>query len=119
MIAHDQHALDAWLSKTWPSGVIAVGGCDAENQPFCRMLASNSAPQLTEEFWLSLNEAVAQLAAYRCGEGRSVWLFETAVLHVSTRGDGAWAGILAPRELAQSVQSAMQTRLQDFVGMVE
>ena len=119
MIAHDQHALDAWLNQTWPGDVIAVGGCDADNQPVCRILAQNNAPQLTEEFWLSLNEAVAQLAAYRCGEGRSVWVFETAVLHVTTRGDGAWAGVLAPRELAQSVQSGVQTRLGEFVGMVE
>ena len=119
MIAHDQHSLDAWLNQTWPGDVIAVGGCDADNQPFCRILVPNNAPQLTEEFWLSLNEAVAQLEAYHCGEGRSAWVFETAVLQMSTRGDGAWAGVLAPRGLAQSVQSMIQSRLRDFVGMVE
>ena len=117
MIAHDQQVLDVWLKQNWPGGVIAVGGCDADNQPFSRVLSSDAAPQLTEEFWLSLNEAVAQLAAYHCGEGRCVWVFETAVVHVCTRSDGAWAGVLAPRELSQSLQAAMQSRLRDFIGM--
>src|SRR5688572_11151641 len=99
MIAHDFQILEAWLSHPWPPGVIAAGGCSADDRPFCRIVGSDNAPKLPDEFWLTLNEAVAQLAAYDCGDGPALWVFETAVLQVAVRLDGAWAAAMTAREV--------------------
>jgi hypothetical protein len=119
MIAHDVEVVQAWLSKPWPTGVIAAGGCSADGRSFCRIVSSDSLPQLPDAFWVMLNEAVAQLAAYGCGDGREAWVFETAVLHLTGRADGAWAAALIPREVSAGVQAAVQARLREFVAMVE
>jgi len=119
MITHDAQVVDAWLDQSWPGGLIAAGGCDAEGKPFFRALDENASAEIKEECWATLNEAVAQLAAYDCGEGRTNWVFETAILWLAHRPDGAWAGIITPRELAQSIQVAVKSRLSAFVSAAE
>ena len=119
MIAQDLQILETWLGQPWPNGVIAAGGCSADHQPFHRMIGSDHQPRLKDEFWLTLHEAVSQLAAYGCGDGRAMWVFEGAVLHLAARPDGAWAAAMIPREVSAAVQNAVQTRLREFVSMVE
>jgi hypothetical protein len=119
MTTHDAQVVDAWLGQAWPGGLIAAGGCDAEGKPFFRALDEEAAAQIKEESWLTLNEAVAQLAAYDCGEGRTNWMFEAGILWIAHRPDGAWAGIITPRELPHSLLVSVKSRLAEFVSAAE
>ncbi len=105
-----------WLKRPWPGGLLFVGGCSADGTPFGQALTQDSAMQVNQKSWVTLNEAVAQLAAYGCESANSVWVFESAVMWVARRGDGAWAGVFAPRELPEGIKSAAKSRLAEFVS---
>ena len=119
MTTHDNESLETWLNRPWPGGLIAVGGYGASGSPFFRHLAQDNAAQVGDECWVTLNEAVAQLAAHGCGSGNSVWVFESATIWVARRPDGAWVGVLAAREMSQGVLSAMKSRLAEFISSVD
>jgi len=116
MTAYDAEVVSIWLNQEWPAGILMVGGCDADGKTFCRRLGENSAVSASDECWQTLNEAIAQLAAYDCGGERTKWIFETAIIFAARRSDGAWAGIMTPRELPQSLQSNVNSRLAEFVS---
>ena len=118
MTEHQTGWLNTWLSQPWPGGLILVGGCSADGKPFCQALGENPATRVSDECWLALNEVVAQLAAYGWPRGDSVWTFESAVMWVASRDDGAWAGVLAPPELPEGFQSAAKSRLAEFMSPV-
>jgi hypothetical protein len=117
MNVHDSQVIETWLEQPWPTGVLAAGGC-AEDRPFSRVLASDFG-LLPDEFWLTLDEAVAQLEAYSFGAGRAFWIFEGGVLNVARRVDGAWVAAITPREVAHSVQAAVESRLREFVALTD
>jgi hypothetical protein len=75
--------------------------------------------QVNQKSWSTLNEAVAQLAAYGCESANSVWVFESAVMWVARRADGAWAGVFAPRKLPEGIRSAAKLRLAEFVSAAQ
>ena len=105
-----------WLKRPWPGGLIFVGGYSADGTPFGQPLTQDSAVQVNQQSWVTLNEAVAQLAAYGCETTNSVWVFESALMWVARRADGAWAGVFAPRELPEGIKSAAKSRLAEFVS---
>jgi len=119
MTAQTTGWLSAWLSRPWPGGLFFVGGCGADGVPFSQALTQDSAVQVNQQSWVTLNEAVAQLAAYGCENANSVWTFETAVMWVARRSDGAWAGVFAPRELPEGIKSAAKSRLVEFVSAAD
>jgi hypothetical protein len=98
--------------------VLVAGGCDADNRPFSRVLAQGFAP-IPDDFWVTLDEAVAQLEAYAFGEGKASWVFESGLLNMARRADGAWVAALTPREVAQSVHAAVELRLREFVALTD
>jgi hypothetical protein len=116
MTAYDTEVISVWLDQSWPSGIIAVGGCDAEGKIFSNGLGDKAARQIADQCWMTLNEAVAQLAAYDFGEGQSKWVFENAIIYSVRRPDGAWAGIMAPRGVPQTLQATVQSRLAQFAS---
>ena len=116
MTAHDIEVVEAWVGQSWPSGVIAVGGCDAEGKAFYRAVQPGTDTCLDDQHWLTMNEAIAQLSAYDCGKGRTQWIFETAIIFAARRSDGAWAGIVSARELPQALVATVQERLEQFVS---
>ena len=116
MTVFDTEVINAWLGQTWANGVLAVGGCDGEGRIFSRLLDEKVASQIGDHCWLVLNEAIAQLAAYDCGETHSCWVFESAIILVGRRHDGAWAGIVTPRELSETLAKAVESRLAQFVS---
>lgn len=118
MNVHDSQVIETWLEQSWPTGVLAAGGCDADNRPFSRLLAPGFG-SLSDKFWLTLDEAVAQLEAYEFGAGRASWVFESGVLNLARRPDGAWVAALTPREIAHSVQTAVEARLREFVALAD
>ena len=61
-----------------------------------------------------INEAVVQLDAYGFNNRNLAWVFETVILWTAVRADGAWAGVLAPREITVSKRDAIKSRLADF-----
>ena len=117
MITQDLEMVEVWLKQPWPTGVMVAGGCSADGQPFARSIGAARPLELSDDFWLIINEAVAQLDAYGCGKDRAIWVFETGVMHVVVRTDGAWAGALSAREVSLTVQQGMQARLMEFVSM--
>jgi hypothetical protein len=119
MTGYDTEVVSIWLSQDWPAGAAMVGGCDSEGQPFCRQLEGNSASPSSDDCWRTLNEAIAQLTAYDCGGERAKWVFETAIIFTARRSDGAWAGIVTPRELPQTLQNTIDSRLEQFVSAAE
>jgi hypothetical protein len=116
MTAHDIEVVSVWVGQNWPSGIIAVGGCDPEGKTFCRAVQEGSDACLDDQHWLTLNEAIAQLAAYDCGTGRMRWIFESTIIFAARRSDGAWAGIVTPRELPQTLVAAVEERLEQFIS---
>ncbi len=116
MTEHDKDWLGAWLARPWPGGLLFVGGCDANGAPFSQALTQDRAMQVGQSSWGTLNEAVAQLAAYGCESGNSVWVFESAVMWIARRTDGAWTGVFAPRELPDAIKSATKERLAEFAS---
>jgi hypothetical protein len=119
VITQDLQMVEVWLAQPWPNGVIAAGGCSADARPFTRTLHSSRSLVLPPEFWVTLNEAVAQLGAYGCGGDRATWVFEGAVMHVATRSDGAWAAAIVTREVSPTIEKGVQARLREFVSMGE
>ena len=105
-----------WLKRPWPGGLFFVGGCTADGIPFVQALTQDGAVQVNQKSWQTLNEAVAQLAAYGCESASSTWFFESAVLWVARRTDGAWAGVFAPLELPDGIKSAAKSRLAEFIS---
>jgi hypothetical protein len=116
MTTQDTECLETWLSRPWPGGLIAAGGYGADGSPFYRRLAQDSASHVSDECWVTLNEAVAQLDAHGCGSGNSVWVFESGTIWIARRSDGAWVGVLAPREVSEGVRSATKSRLAEFIA---
>jgi len=107
---------ERWLGETWPAGALHVGGCDSQGKLFSRSLVESGPTHISNEAWSTLNEAVAQLDAHGCGNGRSIWVFEQAMLWVARRPDGAWAGIFAASTLSDVTRSALEARLEEFGG---
>jgi len=114
MIATPTQDLDKWVQQAWPTGVLAIGGCDAQNLPFCRALSPDGTPHISEECWQILDEAVAQLAAHDCGETRSLWVFDEGLLWVVRRPDGLWAGVFTLRDLPESITETLNSRIVEF-----
>jgi hypothetical protein len=116
MTTHETEVISVWLDQPWPAGLIAIGGCDADGAPFSKAPGDATAAPIDEQCWLTLNEAIAQLDAYNFGEGQARWIFETAIIFSVRRSDGAWAAIVTPRDLSQSMQAAVESRLDEFAG---
>lgn len=117
MTAAPAQTFEQWLQQLWPASLLAIGGCDARDKPFFRSLSPDSTLRIRDESWQTLNEALAQLAVHGCSEGESLWVFESALLWVVRRTDGAWAGVLTPRELAESAVVTLDARLSDFLHL--
>jgi hypothetical protein len=113
-MTQDSRWLAGWLDEPWPDGPSLVGGCDANGQTFTRVLGVGA--QLEGEAWESMSGAVAQLAAYGCGNGRSSWIFDTVIMWVARRVDGAWAGVFAPRDASEATRAAIKSRLASFLA---
>src|SRR5688572_4045400 len=116
MTAAPSFRLDTWLAEPWPPTVIGVGGCDAHDKSFFKPLSADPALRVPDECWQTLNEAIAQLVAHGCSETESVWVFETAMLWVVRRSDGAWVGVLTPRGLPETTVEMIKARLGSFGG---
>ncbi len=110
-------SFDTWLHRPWPAGVLAVGGCDANDVSFFHALGADGTPRLPDTFWQTLNEALAQLAAHGCAESESLWRFETALLWIARRADGAWAGVITVCELPESTLIEIDASLSEFARM--
>jgi hypothetical protein len=115
MTTEDIASLDVWLRGSWPDGLILVGGCCGDGTPFCHPFDEKRAASVAQECWTIFNEAVVQLDAYGFENRNMVWVFETVILWVAVRGDGAWAGILSHREITESKRTAIKSRLADFI----
>lgn len=109
------NGVSEWLGRAWPRGLLVVGGIGPDGEPFSQGL-SEQCPFIHSEAWSAINDAVAQLDAYGCGNGSSAWVFETAIMWVVRRSDGGWAGVIAPRELPESVRAAVKARLAEFTA---
>jgi hypothetical protein len=78
------------------------------------MISTDRALQVPADCWQTLNEAIAQFVAHGCGETESLWVFETALLWIVRRSDGAWVGVFTPRGLPESTIEMIQARLRSF-----
>lgn len=109
-------SFERWLEQSWPAGAVFAGGCDSAGAVYSRCVAEGEPAHISNEAWETLNEAVAQLVAHECGDGRSAWVFEMALLWIARREDGSWAGVFAATPMSEATRSGIEARLDEFLG---
>src|SRR3954469_17848366 len=109
-----QQALTEWVDSVLPPGsALGVGGQLNDGTGFQRGSAAAYTACGSDKVWTAIGP-VAQLVGATGGSPTSMWVFETALLWLACRSDGAWLGIFTSRDLDADARNSVKSLLETF-----